>query len=141
MTTVKHPHSKSTAAKIRRLILRGMTNKDIVDKLTCSYGYVSTIRSKMKTQSQSGIASLPTVTAPPGDTSEMVYQISRGRGRPRKNLPHPAMNSFIPEQELADALSKVEDGMIERRHLKQSFFAIAAMTLLLVAALAYTFAK
>jgi hypothetical protein len=51
------------------------------------------------------------------------------------------MNSFIPEQELADALSKVEDGMIERRHLKQSFFAIAAMTLLLVAALAYTFAK
>jgi len=138
MTTVKHPHSKSTAAKIRRLILRGMTNKDIVGKLTCSYGYVSTIRSKMKTQSQSGIASLPTVTAPPGDTSEMVYQISRGRGRPRKN-PYPA--TFLPEHELAEALSKVEDGMIERKHLKQSFFAIVAMAVLLAAVLAYTFAK
>jgi len=138
MTTVKHPHSKSTAAKIRRLILRGMANKDIADKLACPYGYVSTIRSKMKRQSQSGIASLPTVTAPPGDMSEMVYQISRGRGRPRKN-PYPA--TFLPEHELAEALSKVEDGMIERRHLKQSFLAVAAMVLLLTAALAYTFAK
>jgi hypothetical protein len=139
MTTVKHPHSKSTAAKIRRLILRGMTNKDIVDKLTCSYGYVSTIRSKMKTQSQ-GIASLPTVTAPPGDMSEMVYQISRGRGRPRKNLPHPAMNSFISDHELAEAMSKVEDDRVERKHLKQSFMAVVAMAVLLAAVLAYTFA-
>lgn len=141
MTTVKHPHSKSTAAKIRRLILRGMANKDIADKLACPYGYVSTIRSKMKTQSQSGIASLPTVTAPPGDMSEMMYQISRGRGRPRKDAPHPAMNSFIPDHELAEALSKVEDGMIERKHLKQSFFAIVAMALLLAAVLTYTLAK
>ena len=142
MTTVKHPHSKSTAAKIRRLILRGMANKDIADKLTCPYGYVSTIRSKMKTKSQSGIASLPTVTAPPGDMSEMVYQISRGRGRPRKEIaPHPAMNAFIPEHELAEAMSKMEDDRVERKHLKQSFMAIVAMALLLAAVLAYTFAK
>jgi hypothetical protein len=135
MTTVKHPHSKSTAAKIRRLILRGMANKDIADKLACPYGYVATIRSKMNTQSQSGIASLPTVTAPPGDMSEMVYQISRGRGRPRKNLP-----SFIPEHELAEAMSKVEDDRVERKHLKQSFMAVVAMAVLLAAVLAYTFA-
>jgi hypothetical protein len=114
MTTVKHPHSKSTAAKIRRLILRGMTNKDIVDKLTCSYGYVSTIRSKM------------------------VYQISRGRGRPPKN-PYPA--TFLPEHELAEAMSKVEDDRVERKHLKQSFMAVVAMAVLLTAVLAYTFAK
>lgn len=141
MTTVKHPHSKSTAAKIRRLILRGMANKDIADKLACPYGYVATIRSKMKTQSQSGIASLPTVTAPPGDMSEMVYQISRGRGRPRKDNPHPAMNAFIPEHELAEAMGKMEDDRVERKHLKQSFVAIVAMALLLAAVLAYTFAK
>lgn len=142
MTTVKHPHSKSTAAKIRRLILRGMPNKDIVDKLACSYGYVSTIRSKMNTKSQSGIASLPTVTAPPGDMSEMVYQISRGRGRPRKEIaPHPAMNAFIPDHELAEAMSKMEDDRVERKHLKQSFMAIVAMALLLAAVLAYTFTK
>ena len=141
MTTVKHPHSKSTAAKIRRLILRGMPNKDIADKLACPYGYVATIRSKMKTQSQSGIASLPTVTAPPGDMSEMVYQISRGRGRPRKDNPHPAMNAFIPEHELAEAMGKMEDDRVERKHLKQSFMAIVAMAVLLAAVLAYTFAK
>ena len=142
MTTVKHPHSKSTAAKIRRLILRGMANKDIADKLACPYGYVATIRSKMKTQSQSGIASLPTVTAPPGDMSEMMYQVSRGRGRPRKEIaPHPAMNAFIPEHELAEAMSKMEDDRVERKHLKQSFMAIVAMALLLAAVLAYTFAK
>ena len=129
MTPVKHPHSKSTAAKIRRLILRGMVNKDIADKLACSYGYVSTIRSKMKTQS--------TVTAPPGDMSEMVYQISRGRGRPPKN-PYPA--TFLPDHELAEAMSKVEDGMIERKHLKQSFMAVVAMAVLLASVLAYTFA-
>jgi hypothetical protein len=146
MTTVKHPHSKSTAAKIRRLILRGMTNKDIVDKLTCSYGYVSTIRSKMKTQS--------TVTAPPGDMSEMVYQISRGRGRPRKDalvtahrtavangvgkMQHIA--TFLPDHELAEAMSKVEDDRVERKHLKQSFMAVVAMAVLLASVLAYTFA-
>ena len=142
MTTVKHPHSKSTAAKIRRLILRGMANKDIADKLACPYGYVATIRSKMKTQSQSGIASLPTVTAPPGDMSEMVYQVSRGRGRPRKEIaPHPAMNSFIPDHELAEAMGKMEDDRVERKHLKQSFMAIVAMAVLLAAVLAYTFAK
>lgn len=142
MTTVKHPHSKSTAAKIRRLILRGMPNKDIADKLACPYGYVATIRSKMKTQSQSGIASLPTVTAPPGDMSEMVYQVSRGRGRPRKEIaPHPAMNAFIPEHELAEAMGKMEDDRVERKHLKQSFMAIVAMAVLLAAVLAYTFAK
>lgn len=142
MTTVKHPHSKSTAAKIRRLILRGMANKDIADKLACPYGYVATIRSKMNTKSQSGIASLPTVTAPPGDMSEMVYQISRGRGRPRKEIaPHPAMNAFIPEHELAEAMSKMEDARVERKHLKQSFMAIVAMAVLLAAVLAYTFAK
>ena len=142
MTTVKHPHSKSTAAKIRRLILRGMANKDIADKLACPYGYVATIRSKMNTQSQSGIASLPTVTAPPGDMSEMVYQISRGRGRPRKEIaPHPAMNAFIPDHELAEAMGKMEDDRVERKHLKQSFMAIVAMALLLAAVLAYTFTK
>lgn len=141
MTTVKHPHSKSMAARIRRLILRGMPNKDIADKLACPYGYVATIRSKMKTQSQSGIASLPTVTAPPGDMSEMVYQVSRGRGRPRKDNPHPAMNSFIPDHELAEAMGKMEDDRVERKHLKQSFVAIVAMALLLAAVLAYTFTK
>jgi hypothetical protein len=130
-----------------------MTNKDIVDKLTCSYGYVSTIRSKMKTQSQ-GIASLPTVTAPPGDMSEMVYQISRGRGRPRKDalvtahrtavangvgkMQHIA--TFLPDHELAEAMSKVEDDRVERKHLKQSFMAVVAMAVLLTAVLAYTFA-
>lgn len=148
MATVKHPHSKSTAAKIRRLILRGMANKDIADKLACPYGYVATIRSKMNTQSQSGIASLPTVTAPPGDMSEMVYQISRGRGRPpgtpnrpKEIAPHPAMNAFIPEHELAEAMGKMEDDRVERKHLKQSFMAIVAMAVLLAAVLAYTFAK
>jgi hypothetical protein len=95
----------------------------------------------MNTQSQSGIASLPTVTAPPGDMSEMVYQISRGRGRPRKDNPHPAMNAFIPEHELAEAMSKMEDDRVERKHLKQSFMAIVAMAALLAAVLAYTFAK
>jgi hypothetical protein len=130
-----------------------MTNKDIVDKLTCSYGYVSTIRSKMKTQSQ-GIASLPTVTAPPGDMSEMVYQISRGRGRPRKDalvtahrtavangvgkMQHIA--TFLPDHELAEAMSKVEDDRVERKHLKQSFMAVVAMAVLLASVLAYTFA-
>ena len=93
-------------------------------------------------KSQSGIASLPTVTAPPGDMSEMVYQISRGRGRPRKEIaPHPAMNAFIPDHELAEAMGKMEDDRVERKHLKQSFMAIVAMALLLAAVLAYTFTK
>jgi len=143
MTKVKHPHAKSNAAKIRKLILQGeLSNKVIADKVSCPVSYVYAVRMNMK--KKVGIASLPSVTdvAPPSaDFMFAMSQGKRGPGRPRKNPPHPAMNAFIPEQELAEALSKVEDGMIERRHLKQSFFAIAAMTLLLVAALAYTFAK
>ena len=146
MTTVKHPHSKSTAAKIRRLILRGMPNKDIADKLACPYGYVATIRSKMNTKSQSGIASLPTVTAPPGDMSEMVYQISRGRGRPRKEIaPHPAMNAFIPESLVRFAeetlRGKVEEEKVVTKYRVQQWMAVAVVCVLLAALVVYESAK
>ena len=147
MTTVKHPHSKSTAAKIRRLILRGMPNKDIADKLACPYGYVATIRSKMNTKSQSGIASLPTVTAPPGDMSEMVYQISRGRGRPRKVVvaPHPAMNAFIPESLVRFAeetmRGKVEEEKVVTKYRVQQWMAVAVVCVLLAALVVYESAK
>ena len=152
MTTVKHPHSKSTAAKIRRLILRGMPNKDIADKLACPYGYVATIRSKMNTQSQSGIASLPTVTAPPGDMSEMVYQISRGRGRPpgtpnrpKEIAPHPAMNAFIPESLVRFAeetmRGKVEEEKVVTKYRVQQWMAVAVVCVLLAALVVYESAK
>ena len=119
MPVVINPHYRSTAAKIRRLILKGMSNKDIVDKLACSAGYVSTIRSKMKTKLQ-GIASLPTVTAPPGDESELLYKISRGR-------------SFLADRELAEEMQRIEeDKAFERKLLKRSYMALVAMGLLVV---------
>jgi hypothetical protein len=95
----------------------------------------------MNMKKKVGIASLPSVTdvAPP--SADFMFAMSQGRrgpGRPPKN-PYPT--TYLPEQELAAALSKVQDGIVERKHLKQSFFAIVVMTLLLVSALAYTFAK
>jgi hypothetical protein len=135
MTTVKHPHAKSNAAKIRKLILQGeLSNKVIADKVSCPVSYVYAVRMKMK--KKVGIASLFSVT-------DVAPQGKRKPGRPRKVVvvPHPAMNAFIPEQELAEAMNKMEDARVERKHLKQSFFAIAAMTLLLAAVLAYTFTK
>ena len=129
MPEVKNPHSKSTAAKIRRLILRGMTNKDIADKLACPYGYVATIRSKMKMKSQSGIASLPTVTASPGDESELMYQISRGR-------------SFLADRELAGEMRRVEeDKAFERKLLKRTYTVLVAMALLFIVLFGYAFFK
>jgi hypothetical protein len=49
--------------------------------------------------------------------------------------------TFLPDHELAEAMSKVEDDRVERKHLKQSFMAVVAMAVLLTAVLAYTFAK
>lgn len=144
MTTVKHPHAKSNAAKIRKLILQGvLSNKVIADKVSCPVSYVYAVRMKMK---KVGIASLPSVTdvAPPSaDFMFAMSQGKRGPGRPRKVVvaPHPTMNVFIPEQELAEAMGKMEDARVERKHLKQSFMAIVAMALLLAAVLAYTFTK
>ena len=93
-----------------------------------------------------GIASLPSVTdvaTPSADFMFAMSQGKRGPGRPRKVIvaPHPAMNAFIPEHELAEAMGKMEDDRVERKHLKQSFMAIVAMALLLAAVLAYTFTK
>jgi hypothetical protein len=147
MNTVKHPHAKSNAAKIRKLILQGeLSNKVIADKVSCPVSYVYAVRMNMK--KKVGIASLPSVTdvAPPSaDFMFAMSQGKRGPGRPRKNpvivAPHPAMNAFIPEQELAEAMGKMEDARVERKHLKQSFMAIVAMALLLTAVLAYTFTK
>ena len=147
MNTVKHPHAKSNAAKIRKLILQGeLSNKVIADKVSCPVSYVYAVRMNMK--KKVGIASLPSVTdvAPPSaDFMFAMSQGKRGPGRPRKNpvivAPHPAMNAFIPEQELAEAMGKMEDDRVERKHLKQSFMAIVAMALLLAAVLAYTFTK
>ena len=145
MTTVKHPHAKSNAAKIRKLILQGeLSNKVIADKVSCPVSYVYAVRMNMK--KKVGIASLPSVTdvAPPSaDFMFAMSQGKRGPGRPRKVIvaPHPAMNAFIPEHELAEAMGKMEDDRVERKHLKQSFMAIVAMALLLAAVLAYTFTK
>jgi len=140
MTTVKHPHSKSNAAKIRKLILQGeLSNKVIADKVHCPIAYVYSVRMNMK--KKGGIAGLPSVTDATPPSADFMFAMSQGKrgpGRPRKN-PYPA--TFLPEHELAEALSKVEDGMIERKHLKQSFFAIVAMALLLASVLAYTFTK
>ena len=140
MTTVKHPHAKSNAAKIRKLILQGeLSNKVIADKVSCPVSYVYAVRMNMK--KKVGIASLPSVTdvAPPSaDFMFAMPQGKRGPGRPRKN-PYPA--TFIPEQELAEAMGKMEDARVERKHLKQSFMAIVAMALLLAAVLVYTFTK
>ena len=145
MTKVKHPHAKSNAAKIRKLILQGeLSNKVIADKVSCPVSYVYAVRMNMKRKV--GIASLPSVTdvAPPSaDFMFAMSQGKRGPGRPRKVVvaPHPAMNAFIPEHELAEAMGKMEDDRVERKHLKQSFFAIVVMALLLASALAYTFTK
>ena len=145
MTKVKHPHAKSNAAKIRKLILQGeLSNKVIADKVSCPVSYVYAVRMNMK--KKVGIASLPSVTdvAPPSaDFMFAMSQGKRGPGRPRKVVvaPHPAMNAFIPEHELAEAMGKMEDDRVERKHLKQSFFAIVVMALLLASALAYTFTK
>ena len=145
MTKVKHPHAKSNAAKIRKLILQGeLSNKVIADKVSCPVSYVCAVRMNMK--KKVGIASLPSVTdvAPPSaDFMFAMSQGKRGPGRPRKVVvaPHPAMNAFIPEHELAEAMGKMEDDRVERKHLKQSFMAIVAMALLLAAVLAYTFTK
>ena len=145
MTTVKHPHAKSNAAKIRKLILQGeLSNKVIADKVSCPVSYVYAVRMNMK--KKVGIANLPSVTdvAPPSaDFMFAMSQGKRGPGRPRKVIvaPHPAMNAFIPEHELAEAMGKMEDDRVERKHLKQSFMAIVAMALLLAAVLAYTFTK
>lgn len=135
MTTVKHPHAKSNAAKIRKLILQGeLSNKVIADKVSCPVSYVYAVRMNMK--KKVGIASLPSVT-------DVAPQGKRGLGRPRKVIvaPHPAMNAFIPEHELAEAMGKMEDDRVERKHLKRSFMAIVAMALLLAAVLAYTFTQ
>ena len=130
MTTVKHPHSKSNAAKIRKLILQGeLSNKVIADKVQCPISYVYAVRMNMK--KTVGIDGLPSVT-------DVESQGKRGPGRHRYN-PYPTTS--LPEHELAEAMSKVQDGIVERKHLKQSFFAIVVMALLLVSALAYTFAK
>lgn len=145
MTTVKHPHAKSNAAKIRKLILQGeLSNKVIADKVSCPVSYVYAVRMNMK--KKVGIASLPSVTdvaTPSADFMFAMSQGKRGPGRPRKVIvaPHPAMNAFIPEHELAEAMGKMEDARVERKHLKQSFMAIVAMALLLAAVLAYTFTK
>jgi|VirMetMinimDraft_7_1064189.scaffolds.fasta_scaffold64965_2 hypothetical protein len=145
MTTVKHPHAKSNAAKIRKLILQGeLSNKVIADKVSCPVSYVYAVRMNMK--KKVGIASLPSVTdvaTPSADFMFAMSQGKRGPGRPRKVIvaPHPAMNAFIPEHELAEAMGKMEDDRVERKHLKQSFMAIVAMALLLAAVLAYTFTK
>ena len=145
MTTVKHPHAKSNAAKIRKLILQGeLSNKVIADKVSCPVSYVYAVRMNMK--KKVGIASLPSVTdvaTPSADFMFAMSQGKRGPGRPRKVVvaPHPAMNAFIPEHELAEAMGKMEDDRVERKHLKQSFMAIVAMALLLAAVLAYTFTK
>ena len=130
MTTVKHPHAKSNAAKIRKLILQGeLSNRVIADKVLCPITYVYAVRMNMK--KTVGIAGLPSVT-------DVAPQGTRGPGRPPKN-PYPA--TFLPDHELADALSKVQDGIVERKHLKQSFMAIVAMAVLLASVLAYTFTK
>ena len=145
MTKVKHPHAKSNAAKIRKLILQGeLSNKVIADKVSCPVSYVYAVRMNMK--KKVGIASLPSVTdvaTPSADFMFAMSQGKRGPGRPRKVVvaPHPAMNAFIPEHELAEAMGKMEDDRVERKHLKQSFMAIVAMALLLAAVLAYTFTK
>lgn len=145
MTTVKHPHAKSNAAKIRKLILQGeLSNKVIADKVSCPVSYVYAVRMNMK--KKVGIASLPSVTdvAPPSaDFMFAMSQGKRGPGRPRKVIvaPHPAMNAFIPEHELAEAMGKMEDDRVERKHLKQSFMAIVAMALLLAALVVYEAAK
>jgi len=53
----------------------------------------------------------------------------------------PAMNSFIPDYELAEAMSKVEQEAFERKRLKQQWMTIAVACVLLAALIVYASVK
>lgn len=149
MTKVKHPHAKSNAAKIRKLILQGeLSNKVIADKVQCPISYVYAVRMNMK--KKVGIASLPSVTdvAPPSaDFMFAMSQGKRGPGRPRKVVvaPHPAMNAFIPESLVRFAeetmRGKVEEERVVTKYRAQQWLAVAVVCVLLAALVVYETAK
>jgi hypothetical protein len=112
----------------------------------------------MNMKKKVGIASLPSVTDATPPSEAFMFAMSQGKrgpGRPRKDalvtahrtavangvgkMQHIA--TFLPDHELAEAMSKVEDDRVERKHLKQSFMAVVAMAVLLASVLAYTFTK
>ena len=139
MTKVKHPHAKSNAAKIRKLILQGeLSNKVIADKVSCPVSYVYAVRMNMK--KKVGIASLPSVT-------DVESQGKRGPGRPRKVVvaPHPAMNAFIPESLVRFAeetmRGKVEEERVVTKYRAQQWLAVAVVCVLLAALVVYEAAK
>lgn len=94
---------------------------------------------------QGKLASLPEYkdVAPPtfeqmfaasqGKTPDQLFNIAQGR--------QGTYSAHLDPIEAADAASRVQDDMIERKHLKQSFMAVAALSVFLAALLIYNYAK
>jgi hypothetical protein len=85
-TTVKPRMNK--AAKIRRLLRKGLTTKEISVEVGCTYNYVCVIRAEMKPKkavppAELGLASLAPKARPTAEerrvAAYMAYNISQGR--------------------------------------------------------------
>lgn len=153
MITTDRPysgHGNSKSAKVRKLLLseeaKSMTVDEMAKRMKVLPQRVYAARATLRKAGLlpparaevTGIASLPhgTITipeyknvAPP--TFEQMFAASQGR----------IYSAHLDPIEAADAASKVQDDMIERKHLKQSFMAVAALSVFLAALLIYNYAK
>jgi hypothetical protein len=129
-------HGNSKSAKIRKLLLseeaKSMTVDEMAKKMKVLPQRVYAARATLRKAGLlpparaevTGIASLPHGTITIQD-----------KGRQRTYSAH------LDPIEAADAASRVQDDMIERKHLKQSFMAVAALSVFLAALLIYNYAK
>ena len=65
-------------------------------------------------------------------TPEQLFKVAQGR--------QGTYSAHLDPIEAAEAASRVQDGMIEHKHLKQSFLAIVALSVFLAAFLIYNYA-
>ena len=143
--TRKYTQSKTTTtAKIRKLRVKGATVQEVVAAIKVSPQRVYVVRSDMRKKGllPTGIAALdhgqplpatPAITLPEyrdiGDTSDgqqradFIYKIAQGR------------------VEAAHAASEIEDGAIEKKHVKETMVYIAVFAIFAAALAIYIFAR
>jgi len=151
--TRKYTQSKTTTtAKIRKLLVKGATVQEVVAAIKVSPQRVYVVRSDMRKKGllPTGIAALDHGQPPPAtpaitdtvtitsakttlpeyrDTSDikqnadLIYRITQGR------------------VEAAHAASEIEDGAIEKKHVKETMVYIAVFAIFAAALAIYIFAR
>jgi len=138
MTSPRPYHRTSKASRVRKLFLTTtLTPREIAERVHTDLSYVYSIRSLMPKPKPP--AFIPPATMPvlgiaglPQADTVTVSSLSGTR---------PAMNSFIPDYELAEAMSKVEQEAFERKRLKQQWMMVAVVCVFLAALVVYASAK